>query len=114
VSVKPSPSGVSAPPRPADCHVEFLRREPARSFDELAELYGYYSTVVEPERVLRQKACELGADAVIVTLDFLKATDRAEHKIVSGIAIKYRDGPERADRRGGAAPDQRKRPPPWS
>lgn len=93
VSVRPSPSGFTAPPRPADCRIEFLRRAPERSFDELAEVYSYYSYVVAPEDVLREEACRLGADAVIVTLDFLVATVRSEHKVVSGLAIKYRDAP---------------------
>src|SRR5690349_12375705 len=71
VSVKPSRSGFAASPRPADCQVEFLRTAPSRTFDEIGEVYSYYSYVAEPEDALREKACELGADAVVVTRDFL-------------------------------------------
>ena len=92
VSVTPSRSGARAEPRPRDCAVEFLRAAPEREHDELAELYSYYSRVVEPQDVLREKACELGADAVIVARDFLISTERGpDRKLVAGIAIKYRD-----------------------
>jgi len=92
VSVRPSRSGVTASPRPAGCQVEFLRTTPDRGFDEIAEVYSYYSWVAEPEDVLREKACELGADAVLVTRDFLVSTGRGgDHKLISGFAIKYRD-----------------------
>jgi hypothetical protein len=92
VSVKPSPSGAKAESRPTDCAVEFLRNAPEREHDELGEIYSYYSQVVEPREVLREKACELGADAVIVARDFLISTVRGpDRKLVSGIAIKYRD-----------------------
>ncbi|HTN53510.1 MAG TPA: hypothetical protein VML50_13970 [Anaeromyxobacter sp.] len=91
VSVTPARSGVTTPPRPRGCSVEFLRAPPARPHDALAELYTYYSRMVEPEEVLREKACEVGADAVIVTLDFVVATDRTpDRKLIAGTAIKYR------------------------
>jgi hypothetical protein len=91
VAVHPSPSGTKAASRPLDCTVEFLRRQPERAYDELAEVYSYYSRVVTPEDVLREKACDLGADAVIVTRDFLISTEHGpDRKLVAGIAIKYR------------------------
>jgi hypothetical protein len=91
-SVKPSPSGAKAQPRPADCTVEFLRNPPSRTYDELGELYGYYSREVEPQDVLREKACALGADAVIVTKDFVISTESGpDRKSIAGTAIKYRD-----------------------
>lgn len=91
-SVRPSPSGFTASPRPDDCKVEFLRSTPDRGFDTIAEVYGYYSYVAEPEDVLRQKACQLGADAVVVTVDFLVSTGRSpDRKLLTGLAIKYRD-----------------------
>ena len=92
VGVNPSRSGLKAESRPLDCAVEFLREPPQRAYDDLGELYSYYPWVVEPEDVLREKACVLGADAVIVTRDFLISTERGpDRKLVAGIAIKYRD-----------------------
>jgi hypothetical protein len=91
VSVRPSPSGFKAEARPRDCAVEFLRKQPAREYDEIAELYSYFHSVVEPQDVLREKACELGADAVIVNTDFLVSHGRGpDHKLIAGSAIKYR------------------------
>ncbi len=90
--VTPTRSGFKAASRPGDCAVDFLRKAPERGYDELGEMYSYSSRVVEPQDLLRRKACELGADAVIVTEDILVTHGRgAEHKLVAGIAIKYRD-----------------------
>jgi hypothetical protein len=90
-SVKPSPSGAKAEPRPPDCTVEFLRNPPSRTYDELGEIYGYYSRDVEPQDVLREKACSLGADAVIVTKDFvISSVSGPDRKSIAGTAIKYR------------------------
>jgi len=94
VGVKPPRSAAKAAARPPNCTVEFLRKAPQRPYDELGEMYSYYSWVVEPEDVLREKACELGADAVVVTRDFLISTDRGpDRKFVAGKAIKYREAP---------------------
>jgi hypothetical protein len=60
-------------PRPADCRVEFYRtKPPERPYDEVSTLHfsGSADAAVAQE-ALRAKACELGADAVIVTRDFV-------------------------------------------
>jgi hypothetical protein len=89
-SVKPTPSGAKAESRPPDCAVEFLRSAPERKYDELGEIYGYYSREVEPQDALREKACALGADAVIVTKDFVVSNVQGpDRKFLSGTAIKY-------------------------
>ena len=89
-SVKPSPSGAKAESRAPDCAVEFLRNAPERKYDELGEIYGYYSREVEPQDVMREKACALGADAVIVTKDFVVSNVQGpDRKFLSGTAIKY-------------------------
>ena len=79
-------------PRPSDCPLEFLRKAPQRPYEELAELETH---VTAPRQdgagaleVLRPKACELGADAVIVTRNFV--TNEFGHVLVAGTAIKYR------------------------
>jgi hypothetical protein len=92
VSVKPPRTAAKAESRPRDCTVEFLRATPERAYDELGEIYSYFSRVVEPQDVLREEACGLGADAVVVTRDFLVSTSRGpDRKVVAGIALKYRD-----------------------
>jgi hypothetical protein len=101
VSVKPSPSGATAEARPRDCTVEFLRAAPERTHEQLGELYSYYSHVVQPGDVLREQACALGADAVIVTRDFLVSTSRGpDRKLVAGIAIRYTDSTVAPEPRG--------------
>ena len=89
VSVKPSEFKAAA--RPPDCQVEFLQGPPAKAYDTLGELYGYWPAEVKPADVLREKACEMGADAVIVTRDFLVSTvNGPDRKQIVGTAIKYR------------------------
>ncbi len=89
VRVKPSDvEGAAA--RPPDCALEFLNKAPARPYDELGELESHV-TAPPPggaREALRADACRLGADAVIVTRDFV--TNALGHALVAGTAIKYR------------------------
>src|SRR6266567_5255124 len=89
VKVAPSGSGVTAAPRPADCPLEFLDKAPSRPFDELAELSSQVSSPPRAgaQEVLREPACRLGADAVIVTRNFVM--NAYGHVLVAGTAIKY-------------------------
>ena len=90
-SVSVRPTAFKAAPRPPDCALDFFRHPPVRDYDELGEVFSYYPYVVAPQEALRAKACELGADAVIVTRDFLIATSRTpDRKLIAGVAIKYR------------------------
>ena len=101
VSVRPSPSGFRAEARSKNCVVDFLRNPPERGYDEIAEVYTYYSRPVEPQDALRKKACDLGADAVIVARDFLIAWECfGDRKLIAGIAIKYRDTPTGPEHHG--------------
>jgi hypothetical protein len=103
-SVSVKPSAFKAAARPRDCQVEFLQKPPARAYDALGELYGYWPTVVKPADVLREKACEMGADAVIVTRDFLISTVAGpDRKEISGTAIKYREAAPAAPAAGGGS-----------
>lgn len=84
------------PPKPADCALEFLKDPPKQPYDDIADLESH---VTSPPtygagalEVLRPKACELGADAVIVRRNFV--TNEFGHVMVAGTAIKYR--PEEA------------------
>ena len=90
-SVSVKPSELKAAARPRDCQVEFLKKPPARAYDALGELYGNWPTEVKPADVLREKACEMGADAVIVTRDVLIPTGAGPARMeLAGTAIKYR------------------------
>lgn len=101
MSVAPSRSGARFAARGRDCALEFLRHPPERPYDELADLYSYFATVVEPQDVLREKACQLGADAVIVTRDFvISGVHGPDRKLVAGTAIRYRDLPPGPEPRG--------------
>ena len=79
-------------PKPADCALEFLQKAPDRPYDEVAELESHVTSPPTGGRgaleVLRPKACQLGADAVIVTRNFI--TNEFGHVLVAGTAIKYR------------------------
>ncbi len=95
VKVVPSDADVKAAPRASGCEIEFLRKAPDRPYDELAELSTHVTNPPRegPEYALRAKACELGADAVIVTQSFV--TNPYGHVLVAGTAIKYREEPAR-------------------
>lgn len=104
VHVVPTASATHAQPRPSDCPLELLRSPPEKPYDELAELTSH---VTAPPKggaleVLRPKACELGADAVIVLRD--QVLNEMGHTLVAGIAIKFRPEPEQkpAAKPGGA------------
>lgn len=85
-SVIPSASGFTAAPKPSTCSVDFFWTTPDRPYQELAAvLLAVTGTPdsAERQKAFRQKACELGGDAVIVRRPF----DSTE-----GIVVKYREG----------------------
>lgn len=88
--VKVVPTGIWAAPKPADCFLDFLEDPPKRPYVELGELSTKETTPPPggPLEALRPAACKLGADAVIVTRDFV--INKYDHRIVSGTAVKYR------------------------
>jgi hypothetical protein len=83
------PSGEASAAKPRDCALEFLYKAPDRPYDELGEVTEH-TTTTTPEaarEALRPRACELGADALILTRHVV--TNAYGHELVSGIAIKY-------------------------
>jgi hypothetical protein len=76
--------------RPRGCAIEFLNQAPERAYDELAELESHVTSVPPggAQEVLRDTSCQLGADAVIVTRNFV--TNAYGHVLVVGTAIRYR------------------------
>jgi hypothetical protein len=82
---------LKAEAKPSGCAIEFLDQAPGRAYDELAELESHVTSVPPggAQEVLRDKACELGADAVIVIRNFV--TNPYGHVLVAGTAIRYRE-----------------------
>jgi hypothetical protein len=106
VRVQNARTDLGLKPKPDNCSLEMLDRAPARAFEEIAELDTHVTNVPKggaPE-ALRAKACELGADAVIITLNFV--TNEMGHSMVAGTAIKYVLTPPKAqqDNRPAAPP----------
>lgn len=92
VVVLPSGPGVVAEPKPSSCELPFYRTTPDRPYDELAALHAsggdtFRNGPAEFQDALRAKACELGADAVIVTQDFT-----GPGGIMNAAALKFRRG----------------------
>jgi hypothetical protein len=94
IAVTPAESGVVLAPRPADCKVEFYRtKSPERAYDEVATLHFTGTAVASAagaQEMMRTRACELGADAVIVTRDFIPGTQYTQSGM-TGTAVSYRD-----------------------
>lgn len=105
VKVKPSGEGAQYQPRPKGCDLEILQKAPKRTYEELGDLEAHVKApppggAVE---VLRDRACELGADALIVTRHIV--TNAVGQVFVAGTAIKYVERPEgkpEEERPGGA------------
>jgi hypothetical protein len=98
VSVTPSGSGTSAPAKPPGCSLPFFRVPPLdQPYDEMATLH--YTTrayqagdPADAQEAIRQKACALGADAVLVTREFAPgvAGGKGSPPTMTGTAIKFR------------------------
>jgi len=91
VTVMPSGPGITASPKPPGCRVDFYRSRVDRSYDELAAIRArggdsFKNDDPDFREVIRAKACELGADAVIVTQDLAEPGGT-----MVGTAIKFRD-----------------------
>lgn len=89
-SVKVTPSSdVRYEPKPKGCGLEFLEKAPARPYVEIAELAEHVKAPPPggAAEALHDKACELGADALIVTRHTV--TNAYGHVFVAGKAIKY-------------------------
>lgn len=89
ISVTDAGSGLSLSPRPADCRVEFYRtKSPERAYEEVGTIH--FSGGATPEsaqEALRAKACELGADAVIVTRDYIATAGGAGFALGHAVVV---------------------------
>jgi hypothetical protein len=82
-------SGIVAPPRPAGCGLEVLQKPPTRPYYPLGEIESHV-TSVPPEgalSVVKPKACELGADAIIVDRNMV--LNEVGHVLVAVTAIRW-------------------------
>jgi hypothetical protein len=87
VTVTPAGSGLELPPREADCQVEFFRTKPPdRPYDEIGALHvrAYQDDAGAAQEAMREQACALGADAVVVTRDYALG-------LMTATAVSYRD-----------------------
>lgn len=92
VSVTDSGTGRRAAARPAGCTIEFFRaKAPESPFDELGTLHweGTLSGASAAQEAIRDRACQLGADAVIVTRDYVPYTQNTSG-FMTATAIKFR------------------------
>jgi hypothetical protein len=104
IDFMPAGSGHKLEARSADCNVEFFRsKKPEVAYDELGALHAEgaagMSGPARPKELIdlmRRKACSIGADAVIVTRDYLPSGSGSS-STMTGTAIKFRAG-------GAAAP----------
>lgn len=98
VTVVPSGSSMSAPAKGPGCSLPVLRTPPRdQPYDELASLH--YTTSAfwsgDPaaaQSAIREQACALGADAVLVTREFTPGVPGGEGKAPSmaGLALRFR------------------------
>lgn len=94
-AVRVSPLGPAAEPKPSGCPLELLEKEPERPFEKLAELTATAPAAdgVAALGVLRDPACRLGADALLVTH---RTTPRGPTSMVSAVAIRWLPSPSPA------------------
>jgi hypothetical protein len=97
VTVTESGLGLALAPRPADCVVEFYRTTvPQRPHDEVATLHfrgSMFANAAGAQEKMREQACALGADAVLVSRDFVPGTQWSP-SVMTGTAVSYRDARE--------------------
>jgi len=87
-AVRVSPLGATAAPRAPGCPVELLEKEPTRPFERLAEMIATAPSLDGQAAlsVLREPACRLGADALVITH---RTTPRGAQSMVAAVAIRW-------------------------
>jgi hypothetical protein len=84
------PSGRAA--KPPDCDMPVLRHEPLRDFRKVAiveALGNRYATEAEVLPAVQRKACETGADAIVVLTSKAQTTEDATGYYIDSVAIVY-------------------------
>lgn len=86
------PSGRAA--KPPDCNLPILRSTPIAAYREVAIVEGIGSRYASEEDVLplvARKACESGADAIVVRESRAQTSESLTGYYVNAIAIVYKD-----------------------
>ena len=84
------PSGRAA--KPPDCDMPVLRHEPLRDFRKVAiveALGNRYASEAEVLPSVQRKACETGADAIVVLTSQAQTTESATGYYIDSVAIVY-------------------------
>jgi hypothetical protein len=84
------PSGRAA--KPPDCDMPVLRHEPLRDFRKVAiveALGNRYASEAEVLPSVQRKACETGADAIVVLTSQAQTTETATGYYIDSVAIVY-------------------------
>ena len=84
------PSGRAA--KPPDCDMPVLRHDPLKDFRRVAiveALGNVYATEAEVLPAVQRKACETGADAIIVLTSKSQTTETATGYYINSVAIVY-------------------------
>lgn len=107
VVVVPSGSAVSAAARPPGCNLQVLRTAASdRPYDELGSIYYRANLINDPAEAnafIRERACALGADAILVTQEFIPLS-RQGPASMSAIAVLFRPPASSVTGSGAAAP----------
>ena len=87
-------SGVAA--KPPDCDIQVLRHEPLTEYRKVGIIEGTGSVYASEEDVLppvKRKACETGADAIIIVASKSQTTENLVGYYINAIAIVYGKNP---------------------
>jgi hypothetical protein len=86
-----------APAKPKGCEIAYLEKEPDRPYEELGEITDMVAKPdpFNPAVAFRDRACEMGADALIVTRRVV--TDAYDRMMLSARAIRWKPEAKAAD-----------------
>jgi len=83
-------SGVAA--KPPDCNIKVLRHEPLTEYRKVGIIEGTGSVYASEEDVLpavKRKACETGADAIVILASKSQTTENLVGYYINAVAIVY-------------------------
>jgi len=84
------PSGRAA--KPPDCTMPVLRHEPLRDFRKVAiveALGNVYASEADVLPAVQRKACETGADAIVILASKAQTSESATGYYINSVAIVY-------------------------
>jgi hypothetical protein len=84
------PSGRAA--KPPDCNMPVLRHEPLRDFRKVAIVEGLgnvYASEADVLPAVQRKACETGADAIVILTSKSQTSESATGYYINSVAIVY-------------------------